>query len=185
MGPTGCGKTATLMLPLAIQAIEKGYGACLVDFKGDYSLIKSVQDKCKEVGKKFYFFSIDPRERTDPYNPLASGDYLNKVDRIVCALKLDHEGSAMYYADQQRVAFIHILKRLMTDGEYVSFPQVLEFLKDPEFIKRLGIRGEDVAGLVASLSKIADYPMINEDGIDLQKIMSEGSVVYFNLSLSD
>ena len=181
MGPTGCGKTATLMLPLAIQAIEKGYGACLVDFKGDYSLIQSIQEKCKQVGKKFYFFSIDPRERTDPYNPLSSGDYLNKVDRIICALKLDQAGPARYYADQQRVAFIEILKRLITQGEYVSFPQVLEFLRDPEFINRIGIKAEDVAGLVASLSKIADYPMINEDGIDLKKVMDEGSVVYFNL----
>ena len=181
MGPTGCGKTATLMLPMAIQAIEKGYGACLVDFKGDYSLIKSVQEKCKQVGKKFYFFSIDPRERTESYNPLSSGDSHSKVNRIICALKLEQVGSARYYADQQYVAFLEILKNLIALKKYINFPKVLVYLRDSRFLERLGIKEEDVAGLVASLSKIADYPMINEEGIDLKKIMDEGSVVYFNL----
>ena len=181
MGPTGCGKTATLMLPLAIQAIEKGHGACLVDFKGDYSLIKSVQDKCRAEGKKFYFFSIDPRERSESYNPLSSGDSHSKVNRIMCALKLEMTGSASYYANQQYVAFLEILKNMVQLKAYINFPKILVYLRDPRFLDRLGIKEEDVAGLVASLSKIADYPMINEDGIDLKKIMDEGSVVYFNL----
>ncbi len=181
MGPTGCGKTATLMLPLAIQAIEKGSGACLVDFKGDYSLIKSVQEKCKQVGKKFYFFSIDPRERTESYNPLSSGDSHSKANRIICALKLEMDGPASYYENQQYVAFLEIIKHLITLKQYISFPKILVYLRDSRFLERLGIKEENVSGLVASLSKIADYPMINEEGIDLKKIMDEGSVVYFNL----
>jgi hypothetical protein len=181
MGPTGAGKTATLMLPIAIQAIEKGMGACFIDLKGDYAFIKSIQQKCKEVGKKFYFFSIDPDERTESYNPLQSGGSLSKVDRIMSALKLNQEGAASYYTGQQKTAFYKVLKKLIEQNEHISLKSVLTFLNDSAFLSRLNIKEDDIRGLIASFSNIADYSMINEDGINLKKIMDDQDVVYFNL----
>ena len=181
MGPTGFGKTASVVIPLAIQVLDKGYGACFVDFKGDYSLIRSVHDKCKQVGKKFYYFSIDPREKSDSYNVLASGDIFSRVDRVMCAQELDHKGEAMFYSDQQRMAFVDILKNIIRLKTHISLEKVMVYLKNEEFLDQIGISKDDIKGLIGSLSKIADYPMINEDGIELKKIMDAGDVVYFNL----
>ena len=181
MGSIGSGKTATVMLPLAIQALNKGYGACFIDLKGDKALIKSVQNKCKELGKKFYFFSIDPKEKTENYNPLASGGASTKVDRIMTALKLDKEGAAAFFSGEQRLAFTAVLKDLMEKEKNVNFKSVLNLLRNPDYLNKLKIDEKDVKGLISAISNIAEFPMINEDGIDLNKIMDEGSVVYFNL----
>ena len=181
MGPTGSGKTATMILPLAVQALEKGYGACFIDLKGDTGLIKSVKQKCAELGKKFFYFSIDPKERTEDYNPLGSGVLSSKVDRIMSALNLEHEGSAAYYSGEQRTAFTEVLKDLMMNKKYISFPNVLKYLRDAGYLSRLGIDERDVKGLISAIGNISDFPMLNQDGIDLKKIMDDGDVVYFNL----
>ncbi|MFA5346497.1 MAG: hypothetical protein WC315_09525, partial [Candidatus Omnitrophota bacterium] len=62
LGPTGSGKTSLVILPLSKQAIEKDRGCCFIDFKGDEVFKRYVQQKAKEKGKRFYYFSIDPNE---------------------------------------------------------------------------------------------------------------------------
>src|SRR3989338_225704 len=72
LGPTGSGKTSLVILLLSRQAIEKGRGCCFIDFKGDEVFKRYVQQKAKENGRKFYYFSIDPNEASIGYNPLSS-----------------------------------------------------------------------------------------------------------------
>ncbi|MFH1519585.1 MAG: hypothetical protein ABIE75_03335, partial [Candidatus Omnitrophota bacterium] len=71
LGPTGGGKTSLVILPLSSQAIEKGRGCCFIDFKGDDVFKKYVQQRAKEKGKNFRYFSIDPNEPSVGYNPLS------------------------------------------------------------------------------------------------------------------
>ena len=87
IGPIGSGKTATMIMPLAMQSLDKGYGACFIDLKEDKALIRAVRDKCKEKGKKFYYVSINDEDRTENYNPLSSGGIPSKVDRNYVSLE--------------------------------------------------------------------------------------------------
>ena len=113
LGPTGSGKTSLVILPLAKQAIDKGRGCCFIDFKGDDVFKKYVQERAKETGKNFYYFSIDPDEPSVGYNPLSSGDIHSKVDRIMAALELIYHGPAGFYSNVQAMAFVELLKEMM------------------------------------------------------------------------
>lgn len=182
LGPTGCGKTALAIMPIGIQVIARGYGAAFVDFKGDYGLIQNIAQKCKEEGKRFYYFSINPSEKSEAYNPLASGNVHSKVDRLINALKLDVEGPASYYTNMQRATLLLILQGMIQKGRHITIKNVLIELGDESFLNSIHVTRDAVSGLYAKLLVIKDYPMINEDGMVLKDIMDENSVVYFNLN---
>ena len=181
MGPIGSGKTATLVLPLAMQSLDKGYGACFIDLKGDKALVRAVKEKCKEKGKKFYFVSIDDEDRTENYNPLSSGGIPSKVDRIMSALKLDMPGAAGYYTGEQTTAFTAVLGDLDQRKKKINLTTILEVLSDSDYLTSIGVNPKDVRGLISAIGNIEAYPMFIEDGINLKQIMDEESVVYFNL----
>ena len=117
LGPTGSGKTSLVILPLSKQAIDKGRGCCFIDFKGDEVFKRYVQERAKEKGKRFYYFSIDPNEPSIGYNPLFSGDIHSKVDRIMAALELIYQGPASFYSNVQSMAFVELLEEITRDGK--------------------------------------------------------------------
>ena len=161
MGPTGCGKTALAIMPIGIQVISRGYGAAFVDFKGDYGLIQNIAQKCKEEGKNFYYFSINPLEKSEAYNPLSSGNVHSKVDRLINALKLDMEGSASYYTNMQKATLLLILQEMTYNKEHLTIQNVLDRVESDSFLRNIGVEKETVSGLRAKLLVIRDYPMIN------------------------
>ena len=181
IGPIGSGKTATMIMPLAVQSLDKGYGACFIDLKEDKALIRAVREKCKEKGKKFYYVSINDEDRTENYNPLSSGGIPSKVDRIMSALKLDMPGTAAYYSGEQSTAFTSDLDDLDRRKKKINLTNILESLNDSDYLVSIGVNPKDVRGLISAIGNIEAYPMINEDGINLKQIMDEQSVVYFNL----
>ena len=135
LGPTGSGKTSLVILPLSRQAIEKGRGCCFIDFKGDEVFKRYVQQKAKEKGKKFYYFSIDPNEPSVGYNPLSSGDIHSKVDRIMTALELIYQGPAGFYSNVQAMAFVELLKEMTQGNKEINFLSVKEALENPHFLE--------------------------------------------------
>ena len=181
LGPTGSGKTSLVILPLAKQAIDKARGACFIDFKGDDVFKKYVQEKAKEKGKKFYYFSIDPNEPSVGYNPLSSGDIYSKVDRIMAALELIYHGPAVFYSNVQTKAFIELLKEMTEEKREINFLSVKLALEDQNFLERTDVTKEEVKGLLAAMSWIAGIEAINRDCIDLSKIIKDGDIVFFAL----
>ena len=181
IGPIGSGKTATMIMPLAMQSLDKGYGACFIDLKEDKALIRAVREKCKEKGKKFYYVSINDEDKSENYNPLSSGGIPSKVDRIMSALKLDMPGAAAYYSGEQSTAFMAVLDDLDRRIRKINLTNVLASLNDSDYLVSIGVNPKDVRGLISAIGNIEAYPMINEDGINLKQIMDEQSVVYFNL----
>ncbi len=181
MGPSGTGKTSMTFLPLALQTLDKGYGGCFIDFKGDDILKKTICEKTKEKGKKFYYFTIDPNEASVFYNPLLSGDKHSKVDRIMSALELIYDGPAGFYSNVQTMTFISLLKEMEEEGREVSFKSIQEGLKDASFLRSINVEEKDVKGLFAALSKLSDYSTLNGDGINLKEIINNGDVIFFAL----
>jgi type IV secretory pathway TraG/TraD family ATPase VirD4 len=181
LGPTGGGKTSLVILPLSRQAIEKGRGCCFIDFKGDDVFKKYVQQRTKEKGRKFYYFSIDPNEPSVGYNPLSSGDIHSKVDRIMTALELIYHGPAGFYSNVQAMTFVELLKEMVQGKKELNFLSVKDALEDPSFLERTDVSAQEVKGLLAAISWIAGIEVINRDELDLAKVIQDGDVVFFAL----
>ena len=174
LGPTGGGKTSLVILPLAKQAIEKQRGCCFIDFKGDEVFKKYVQAKAKQAGKKFYYFSIDPKETSVCYNPLSSGGIHSKVDRIMTALELIYQGPAGFYSNVQAMAFVELLKE-------INFLSVKGALTNQHFLRRMKVDAQEVKGLLSAISWIAGIDVINRNELDLGKVIKNGDVAFFAL----
>ncbi|MDP2929041.1 MAG: hypothetical protein Q8O01_03125, partial [Candidatus Omnitrophota bacterium] len=181
LGPTGSGKTSLLILPLARQAIEKARGGCFIDFKGDEVFKKYVQERAKEMGKRFYYFSIDADEQSIGYNPLSSGDVHSKVDRIMTALELIYHGPAGFYSNVQAMTFVELLKEMVHGKKEINFLSVRDALDNPHFLESLGVSKQEIKGLLAAISWIAGIEVINRDELDLAKVIKDGDIVFFAL----
>ena len=181
LGPTGGGKTSLVILPLSRQAIEKQRGCCFIDFKGDEVFKKYVQQRARQAGKKFYYFSIDPNEPSVGYNPLSSGDIHSKVDRIMTALELIYQGPAGFYSNVQAMAFIGLLNEKIQENKEINFLSVKEALENPAFLDRTDVSAQEVKGLLAAVSWIAGIDVINRTELDLAKVIKNGDVAFFAL----
>ena len=181
LGPTGSGKTSLVILPLSRQAIEKGRGCCFIDFKGDEVFKRYVQQKAREKGKRFYYFSIDPKEQSVSYNPLSSGDIHSKVDRIMTALELIYQGPAGFYSNVQSMAFIELLKEIIQDKKEINFSTVKDSLENPHFLRRIDVNKQDVKGLLAVISWMSGQEVINRDELNLSEAINNGDIVFFAL----
>lgn len=181
LGPTGSGKTSLVILPLSRQAIDKQRGCCFIDFKGDEVFKRYVQQKAKEKGKSFYYFSIDPNEASIGYNPLFSGDVHSKVDRIMTALELIYHGPAGFYSNVQAMTFVELLKEMVQDKKEINFLSVKLALEDENFLDDIDVSSQEVKGLLAAISWIAGIDVINRNELDLSKVIKNGDVVFFAL----
>ena len=181
LGPTGSGKTSLVILPLSKQAIDKGRGCCFIDFKGDEVFKRYVQERAKEKGKRFYYFSIDPNEPSIGYNPLFSGDIHSKVDRIMAALELIYQGPASFYSNVQAMAFIELLKEIRRDKKVINFSSVKDSLENPHFLRRIAVSPQEIKGLLAAISWIGELKMINRNKLNLSKVIKDGDIVFFAL----
>lgn len=181
LGPTGSGKTSLVILPLSKQAIEKDRGCCFIDFKGDEVFKRYVQQKAKEKGKKFYYFSIDPNELSVSYNPLFSGDIHSKVDRIMTALELIYQGPAGFYSNIQAMAFVELLKGIIKNKKEINFLSVMNLLKNQHFLRRIDASPQEVKGLLAAISWISGLKIITENELDLHNVIKNGDIVFFAL----
>ena len=181
LGPTGSGKTSLVILPLARQAIDKDRGCCFIDFKGDEVFKRYVQQKAREKGKNFYYFSIDPNEPSIGYNPLSSGDVHSKVDRIMTALELIYQGPAGFYSNVQAMAFVELLKEIIQDKKEINFSTVKDALENLHFLRRIAVSTQEVKGLLAAVSWIGGLEVITRDELDLSKVIRNGDIVFFAL----
>ena len=170
-----------MILPLARQAIDRKRGCFLIDFKGDEVFKKYVQARAKDAGKRFYYFTIDPSERSIGYNPLSSGDIHSKVDRIMAALELIYHGPAGFYSNVQAMTFVELLKEMLNEKKEVNFLSVKDALENPHFLKSIDVSKQEIKGLLAAISWIAGVGVINRNEIDLSRVIKDEEIVFFAL----
>lgn len=80
LGTTGSGKTVTVC-NIVESAINRGLPLIYIDGKGDYDLAARVARYGKERGKPVSVFSM--KGQSIAYNPLATGGFTSKKDRII------------------------------------------------------------------------------------------------------
>ncbi|AGL01119.1 type IV secretory system conjugative DNA transfer family protein [Desulfoscipio gibsoniae] len=186
LGGSGSGKTAFGVTPICIQAIKKGAALVVIDFKEDRQAIQLLAQEAITNGKRFYIFTLDPREQTNIYNPLATGTPLDKVERIMTALELVFAGEAKFYSYVQQATFIPLLKELDRRGVKYTLGDIHGILHNPGLVFQLTGQNVDenqLKGLTAALTPFADIEQINsaQPDIDIGEIMNRGDVVYFDL----
>jgi hypothetical protein len=140
-----------------------------------------VQQKAKERGKKFYYFSIDSNELSVGYNPLFSGDIHSKVDRIMTALELVYHGPAGFYSNVQAMTFAELLKEMVQDKKEINFLSVRDALANPHFLDSQNVSKQEIKGLFAAISWIAGIDIINQNQLNLAEVIKNGDIVFFAL----
>ncbi|MFZ5640190.1 MAG: type IV secretory system conjugative DNA transfer family protein [Bacillota bacterium] len=115
LGPTGCGKTSLLLVPLAHQLIQERRASLLVmDPKGDFARYTGAM--CRHYERPYLLF--DPaRPDCHFYNPLA-GPENDVVENMVTCMDLLAQENVRYFQDQNARLLrngIRLLKRLYGD----------------------------------------------------------------------
>ncbi|SFF97503.1 AAA-like domain-containing protein [Desulfotomaculum arcticum] len=186
LGGSGSGKTSLAVIPLCLQAIRRGSAVIAIDFKGDKQAIQLLAREAQAAGRRFYFFSINSRINSNTYNPLAAGSSLSKVERVMTALDLLFAGEAKFYSYVQQSTFITLLKTLDAMDFKYTLGDIYTILKNQKLFSKLTgeeISENQVKGLTAALTIYADLIQINDPwpDINLEKVMQNGDVCYFDL----
>lgn len=95
IGPTGCGKTSQILIPMAVQDIREGRGVTVIEPKGDFA------EKIYAMGKKFgrnviYFNPIYPD--CPYYNPL-DGKEDEVIETMTTTFNMLTPDSKTYFQD--------------------------------------------------------------------------------------
>lgn len=125
LGPTGCGKTSQIIIPMINQDIHNlEVGVTVVEPKGD--LARKVAMMAKELGRDYLYF--DPSVSNCPFfNPLV-GDEADVIENAVTTFLMLDPDSPQFFKDlsEQLVRnSLKVLKRLDKaegiDGKYSTF----------------------------------------------------------------
>jgi len=81
-GTTGAGKTE-FSLGIIESAIRTGHPIICLDGKGDMSIAERIRAFAESHGRKFFLFNGVNPIHSDVYNPLSTGSYTSKSDRII------------------------------------------------------------------------------------------------------
>ena len=116
IGPTGCGKTSQILIPMILQDIQnKEMGITVLDPKGDFA------QKIYMMGKYFGrtdIFYFDPTLHDCPhFNPL-SGKESDVVENIAMTFRMMTPDSPTFFLDQNEQLMrnaVKVLKRLDAD----------------------------------------------------------------------
>jgi hypothetical protein len=123
VGATGSGKTVTQTW-LAVNAIEHGSGAVLVDPKGDEDMCREARRAALDAGRPFLEWSPNG---PSIYNPYARGSETEIADKVLAGERFTEP----HYLRQAQRYLGHAVRALRGNGIEVSLQSIVEHL-DPE-----------------------------------------------------
>lgn len=166
--PTGGGKTATVMLPLAVQDIKAGRGVIVLDPKSDYAL-KTYS--CALINGRTDADYFDPISPFCPYYNVLYGDETDVTETIVTTfLSMESSHSASPYWGNMTENLLRkacmVVKRIEAAYEDVdtgisSRPATILTLND--LIQNTDNRGRD---MVNELTNLPASPEVARENID-------------------
>lgn len=203
IGTTNAGKTESVIVPWAVDDIRSGRGLILIDGKSDRKLLEKLWGYAVKYGRTddFMFFSLADTSISRTLNPLIGDDPEEVVERVFSAMEFDNG----YYKNVQRTNLAQILRMFHDAGEQPTFARLLECISFPhklmeiadktkdlslkawaEAFKSNSKRGEENSGLTSQLSTFANggaARLFNEvePEIDLEKVLAQNKIVYFQL----
>jgi len=131
LGTTGSGKTVSV-LNMVESAINRQLPVVYVDGKGDYDLASKVLAYARNQGRPVYLFAMNGSSCV--YNPLASGGYSAKKDRIV-ELREWSEDHYRKLAEGYMQTVFKVLEAcaiktdLITVADYMSIARLTELME--------------------------------------------------------
>ncbi|HVC85104.1 MAG TPA: type IV secretion system DNA-binding domain-containing protein [Solirubrobacteraceae bacterium] len=128
VGATGSGKTVTEALIVA-RAIEQGFGAVIVDPKGDALLRECARDAARHARRAFVEWTPSGPTTYNPYGHGTAGEIADK------ALAGEHYSEPHYLRQAQRY-LAHAVRALDAVGERATPARLLE-LMDPRRLELL------------------------------------------------
>lgn len=210
VGPSGVGKTASVLFPLAIQCLLQKHPLVLVDGKGDAKLKIQLYQFCKKFNIKMYFFDTLQPDYSHTYNPLIGSQDANELTNLLAVgLNLNAPGEAKVYTDIQKKFLATLLHIFLETGQRFNFCDIVEFINHKEardlaysyikddfyknemliFLARLSKNERELIGLATVLDqlfvsdeKISELINTYDPDINIRKILKEGGAVLFSFS---
>ncbi len=189
LGATGSGKTESVILNFLRQDVKRGYGAIILDAKGDYSFLDELHKWVP--AEKLKVFDLSD-ENSRPYNPLSSGNALESAQRLFASMTWSEEYYKSKALSALQSAFQYHAKSYMKSptlaelNDYLNssaiFADILGMnLKDKQFEREYsdisGLRDQIRSLCVGHLSKLLST---QNNSIDLAEAKN-GDVIYFRL----
>ena len=158
IGPTGCGKTSQIILPMLLQDIRRGHGVIVLEPKSDLAIDGYSLSVLYNKGG-LYFDPIDPD--CPRFNPL-EGDETSVATNLTTIFNMLNQDSPTYYKDLARELIsksIKVIKRI--ERAYVdvntrisSRPATLLTLND--LLWNIGNRGRTMVNDLMKLPTLED-----------------------------
>lgn len=137
VGPTRCGKTATILKPLIYQLLlakKRGIplGLSVIEPKGDVAMM--VRELCEEM--EIPFTHIDPmRSDTDKFNPM-EGEVNSVAEATVIVLKGLFGKQDAFFATVQELSARNVTKLLKElHGDNMDIIDVMNTLRDQDVLE--------------------------------------------------
>jgi hypothetical protein len=207
LGPTGSGKSSSVLMPLIAQDIVHGYGLFVLDPKGD--LADSAYWTAKSRGRPL--IRLNPLDDQCPHvNPL-SGPSDQAAEGLAWCLDRIAGGSHPYYAVAARVQLLHAVRVVKAAfDEQADIGQLLRFFRDQPlqqqmvreagdeasraffqqlWVRRSGQSQEDRQGLLNRLELFWANPAVRRTlsapaDFTWDEVLQDGWVVTATLSLA-
>lgn len=134
LGPTGCGKTSQIILPMVRQDIQNpNWGVTVLEPKGDLAVKAFMM--AKHYGREAVYF--DPSYKNCPkFNPLA-GREVDVVENMATTFRMLNPDSPQFFLDLNEQTIrnaVKVLKRLdkaeRTEGKYATFINLSRLLQN-------------------------------------------------------
>lgn len=195
IGTTGSGKTVAIA-NIVESVIDRGKSLFYVDGKGDMNLAEHIQAYAYKKQRPFYLFSMVKGQLK--YNPIASGGYTSKKDRII-ELRTWSEDHYRKIAESYLQTVFKTLEHLNIPLDICSLAtylnpdelyQVARSTKNQAIandIHQLEERQKDIIGLLAEIENLVTseighlFNTLTGEVLVLEKALNENAIVYFCL----
>lgn len=203
-GRIGAGKTASVLLPLALQILE-GYPEAtgkpsrkcpllILDLKGDLALFHAVREAAEGNAQTFRCFSLRPGDDYhffDPFHLFQQGrqNAIELATSTVRSLGLDYGMvyGGLYFTDQNTELLLQGIKRMVEMGGEPTLDRL------NSVVTKLARSSAhlDARHIKSILDFLAEYPQLNRSlhdrmparTIDFERFLDESEVIYFFLQL--
>ena len=162
LGTTGSGKTVTL-LNIVESAIQRRLPLIYVDGKGDYELATDVIGYAEAHDRPVYLFAMNGESCL--YNPLASGRFSSKKDRIVDL----REWTVDHYLKLAEGYMQTVFKVLERCGVATDLVSVADYMSTAELRKLIEAQRPPLAGKKSLLIEVRDQEKAEIEDIESLK----------------
>ncbi len=205
VGTTNAGKTESVIIPWAVNDIQKKRGLIIIDGKADNSLLEKLWSYvvAEKRQHQFKLFSLGHRGWSEQWNPLIGGTAEEITERVFNSFDFENP----YYRSLQYEVMNQIMRIFEISNTPVSFQRIQQLIVDPEMMLDLTFEKKDdglkqwmnwfinlpqkdretrTSGLLTAIGHFAfgaNSQLFNpdKDGINIDRALSKNEILYFQL----